>query len=52
MENADDHYAQARAAGAEILIDIQDMDYGGRGYTCRDLEGHIWSFGTTDPWQD
>src|SRR5580704_12147338 len=25
-------------------------DYGGRGYTCRDLEGHIWSFGSYDPW--
>ena len=20
------------------------------GFTCRDLEGHIWTFGTYDPW--
>jgi uncharacterized glyoxalase superfamily protein PhnB len=50
VADADQHYAHAVAAGARILIDIKDEDYGGRGYTCRDLEGHVWSFGTYDPW--
>jgi uncharacterized glyoxalase superfamily protein PhnB len=50
VEDADVHLAQARAAGAQIVLDIEDKDYGGRGYTCRDLEGHVWSFGTFDPW--
>jgi uncharacterized glyoxalase superfamily protein PhnB len=50
VEDADAHLARARAAGAEIVLDIEDKDYGGRGYTCRDLEGHVWSFGTYDPW--
>ena len=50
VEDADAHLARARAAGAEILMDIEDKEYGGRGYTCRDLEGHLWSFGTFDPW--
>ena len=50
VDDADAHLARARAAGAEILLDIEDKDYGGRGYTCRDLEGHVWSFGTYDPW--
>lgn len=49
VADADAHYARAKAAGAEILIDIKDEGYG-RGYTCRDPEGHIWSFGTYDPW--
>lgn len=40
----------AREAGAEIVLDIKDEDYGGRGFTCRDPEGHIWSLGTYDPW--
>ena len=40
----------AQAAGAEIVIDIKDEDYGGRGFTCRDPEGHVWSFGSYDPW--
>ncbi|MEA2650117.1 MAG: hypothetical protein QOG61_2552 [Candidatus Binataceae bacterium] len=52
VPDADTHYAHAKAAGAQILLDIKDQDYGGRGYTCRDLEGHIWSFGTYDPWEE
>jgi uncharacterized glyoxalase superfamily protein PhnB len=51
VPDADAHYARAKAAGAEIVIDLKDEDYGGRGYSCRDLEGHLWSFGTYDPWQ-
>jgi uncharacterized glyoxalase superfamily protein PhnB len=50
VSDADLVYRQAKAAGAEIVIDIKDEDYGGRGFSCRDLEGHIWNFGTYDPW--
>ncbi|HUG59676.1 MAG TPA: VOC family protein [Candidimonas sp.] len=52
VADADVLYDRAKAAGAEILLDIKDEDYGGRGFTCRDLEGHIWNFGTYDPWQE
>ncbi len=44
-------YARAKAAGASIEIDIRDESYGGRGFTCRDPEGHVWSFGSYDPWK-
>jgi 2-hydroxy-3-oxopropionate reductase len=27
-------------------------DYRGRGYWCRDPEGHLWNFGTYDPWAE
>jgi uncharacterized glyoxalase superfamily protein PhnB len=37
-------------APRRILLDIKTQDYGGRDYTCRDLEGHVWTFGTYDPW--
>jgi uncharacterized glyoxalase superfamily protein PhnB len=50
VADADVLYARAKAAGAEIMIDIKDEDYGGRGFSCRDIEGHLWSFGTYDPW--
>jgi uncharacterized glyoxalase superfamily protein PhnB len=46
----DEIYRNAKAAGAEIVLDIEDKPYGGRGFTCRDLEGHVWSFGSYDPW--
>jgi uncharacterized glyoxalase superfamily protein PhnB len=45
------HCARAKAAGAEIILDIDDEASDGRGYSCRDPEGHIWSFGTYDPWK-
>ena len=50
VADADAVYASAKAAGAAIAIDIKDEDYGGRGFSCRDLEGRLWNFGTYDPW--
>ena len=50
VSDADAIYQRAKAAGAEIVLDIKDEDYGGRGFTCRDLEGRLWTFGTYDPW--
>ncbi|MHB8382314.1 MAG: VOC family protein [Candidatus Binataceae bacterium] len=51
VPDADVHYARAKASGAKILLELVDQDYGGRGYTCADPEGHVWSFGTYDPWE-
>jgi uncharacterized glyoxalase superfamily protein PhnB len=45
------HYEKAVAAGADIVDDYAEMDYGGAGYSCRDPEGHLWYFGSYDPWQ-
>ena len=50
VTDVDAHYTRAKAAGARIVIDIQDNDYGGRGYSCQDPEGHVWNFGSYDPW--
>jgi len=50
VADADVIYQRAKEAGAEIVIDIKFEDYGGRGFSCRDCEGHLWSFGTYDPW--
>jgi uncharacterized glyoxalase superfamily protein PhnB len=50
VDDADAHHARAVAAGAEVVLALVDQDYGGRGYSCRDPEGHVWSFGTYDPW--
>lgn len=52
VDDADAHYKHAVANGAEIVYDIRDEDYGGRGYSCKDLEGHLWNFGTYNPWQE
>src|SRR5262245_16560106 len=50
VDDVDRHHARAAAAGAKITEPPTDRDYGGRGYGCRDLEGHVWSFGSYDPW--
>jgi uncharacterized glyoxalase superfamily protein PhnB len=49
VEDTDAHYARARAAGAEITREPEDLDYGSREYSARDLEGHHWHFGTYRP---
>jgi uncharacterized glyoxalase superfamily protein PhnB len=38
------------AAGARVMIELRSQDYGGEGFTLRDPEGHIWSYGDCDPW--
>ncbi|NJO11627.1 MAG: glyoxalase [Leptolyngbyaceae cyanobacterium SL_1_1] len=50
VEDVDQHYQRAIAAGAKIVLEIQDQDYGGRDYSCRDPEGHVWIFGNYNPW--
>jgi uncharacterized glyoxalase superfamily protein PhnB len=46
------HYERAKAAGAVIIEALETKDYGGAGYSCRDLEGHLWWFGSYDPWAE
>jgi len=38
--------ARAVAAGAELVRDLNDTDYGSREFVVRDPEGNQWSFGT------
>lgn len=50
VENVDAHAERARVAGADIILGPDDKGYGGRGYSARDPEGNVWSFGNYDPW--
>ena len=50
VSNVDALYADAQAGGAKIAMEIRNEDYGGRGFSCFDLEGHLWSLGSYDPW--
>ncbi|MBT8272920.1 MAG: VOC family protein [Bacteroidia bacterium] len=52
VEDVDTHYSRAIAAGAKIVLDIKDEDYGGRGYSCHDPEGFVWNFGSYNPWSN
>ncbi|MER7575885.1 DUF4440 domain-containing protein [Streptomyces sp. NPDC126514] len=45
-DDPDALFDRAVAAGAEIVRGLVDEDYGSRGFTARDPEGNLWSFGT------
>ena len=42
----DELFTRAAAAGAEVLMELHDTDYGSRDFAVRDPEGNRWSFGT------
>jgi uncharacterized glyoxalase superfamily protein PhnB len=46
IDDIDAHYARAKAAGASLLGEPHHYGGGHRGYSARDLEGNLWSFGT------
>jgi uncharacterized glyoxalase superfamily protein PhnB len=50
VEDADAHFERSRAGGARVLGDPHDaFDGAQRGYSARDPEGNLWSFGTDRP---
>lgn len=50
VDDIEAHYERARVAGAEIAKELEAQDYGGALYTAVDPEGHVWNFGSYDPW--
>jgi uncharacterized glyoxalase superfamily protein PhnB len=50
VPDVDTIYESECRAGAKIAMKPHDEDYGGRGFSCFDPEGHLWNFGTYDPW--
>jgi uncharacterized glyoxalase superfamily protein PhnB len=49
VPDADQVFATAKAAGAEIVMELTDQPYGSRDFICKDPEGHVWCFGTYAP---
>ncbi len=49
VDDPDGHCGRARAAGAEIITEPHDTDYGSREYAARDAEGNQWEFGSYRP---
>ncbi|WP_274628536.1 VOC family protein [Arvimicrobium flavum] len=52
VPDADAVYATAKAAGARIVDELTNRDYGSREFICTDPEGHVWAFGTYWPKAD
>jgi uncharacterized glyoxalase superfamily protein PhnB len=49
LDDPDTHHDGAVAAGAEIVMELTDQEYGSREYAARDPEGNVWCFGTYRP---
>jgi uncharacterized glyoxalase superfamily protein PhnB len=49
VDDVDALHDRAKAAGAEIVTEPFDTDYGSRDFAARDPEGNLWSFGTYRP---
>jgi uncharacterized glyoxalase superfamily protein PhnB len=52
VNDLDAHFERTRLVGAQIVGPPKDTDFGSRQYTVRDLEGHLWTFGTYLPAAD
>ena len=44
VDDVEQHFARAKAAGATILKEPEDMPFGVRQYTAKDIGGHWWTF--------
>lgn len=49
VDDPDAHCDRAQDAGAEVVVELHDTDYGSRDYAARDLESNLWYFGTYRP---
>ena len=49
VDDPDPLFERARSAGAEVVMEPTDQDYGSRDFTVRDPEGNLWAFGTYRP---
>jgi len=49
IDDPDDRHARASAAGAEVVRELTDTDYGSRDFAVKDSEGNLWNFGTYRP---
>ena len=45
-DDPDALFKRAVAAGATVVQELHDTDYGSRDFAARDPEGNHWSFGT------
>jgi uncharacterized glyoxalase superfamily protein PhnB len=52
VADPDAHHAVAVKAGARVVREPESPEYGGRMYSCHDPEGHLWTFGSYDPWAE
>jgi uncharacterized glyoxalase superfamily protein PhnB len=44
-------WERVKAENAEVVMELKEMEYGGKAFTVKDPEGYVWSVGEYDPWE-
>lgn len=47
-----EHYQNALAHKVVMLVELRSEEYGGQYYSLKDIEGHLWSVGSYDPYAE
>ena len=50
VNDIDALYVHVTQAKTQIISELVEQDYGGKYFSCRDPEGHIWNIGDYNPW--
>ena len=45
-------YERVKAAGANVINELEEQSYGGSLFSVRDPEGQLWHVGSYNPWAD
>lgn len=51
VENPDEIYLRVKTSGVDIIDEIEDLEFGGRSFSCEDIESHLWVISSHDPWK-
>jgi uncharacterized glyoxalase superfamily protein PhnB len=43
-------WKRVKAEKAEVVMELREMEYGGKAFTVKDPEAYLWSVGEYDPW--
>ena len=52
VSDIETRYALVRAAGANIIDELEEQSYGGSLFSVRDPEGQLWHVGSYNPWAE
>jgi uncharacterized glyoxalase superfamily protein PhnB len=51
VEYPENIYKMVVEAGAEIIDDLEEFQFGGKTFSCKDIESHIWVITSHNPWE-
>ena len=49
-EDPENIYKMVIEAGAEIIDKLAEFQFGGRTFSCKDIESNVWIFTSHNPW--